>query len=88
MFDTTVRFRVNGIMVATEQFQSKTQAGLDRAVGYYKTQTEFTIRAVLRQSGALEATIDICEGAHEIRYPWLASDGIYGLLKEGKILHW
>ena len=88
MLNTTVKFRVNGLLVANEQFQSKTQAGLDRAVSHYKTSTEFIIRATLKQSGADRATIVICEGPHEIEYVWLAGEASFGLLREGKILVW
>lgn len=88
MFTCTVKFRVNDIMVASEQFKSKTQAGLNRLVGHYKSSTEFTIRATLKQSGVDRATITICEDAHELKYPWISAEGTFGLLQEAIIIHW
>ena len=88
MLNTTVKFRVNGVMVAYEQFANKTQKGLDRAAVHFKSSTEFIVRATLQQSGASSATITICEDAHELEYRWTAIEGTFGSMSEGKIVRW
>lgn len=88
MFTCTVKFRVNDIVVASKQFKAKTQAGLDRLVGRYKSSTEFIIRATLKQSGVDRATITICEDDHELMFPWLSAGDTFGLMQEAKITHW